>query len=176
MLSSEGNENGGKTAIGLISKKATWHVQHTFCTFLCRWFARLQRETSRNFLVTRFLEERSYLSSFSFLSLPLVFTLHWWSLAFLMLSPPVCDLFSWFSDSKTVSFNSSTGGARMISSEFGSTFSRIFPRFPAKITSHLGCHTCWLSYFTLVCLWCGPIVGGRDVGLLSRDYQIFWDG
>ena len=20
---------------------------------------------------------------------------------------------------------------------------------------HLGCHTCWLSYFTLVCLWCG---------------------
>ena len=20
---------------------------------------------------------------------------------------------------------------------------------------YLGCHTCWLSYFTLVCLWCG---------------------
>ena len=30
MLSSGGNENGEKTAIGLISKKATWHVQHTF--------------------------------------------------------------------------------------------------------------------------------------------------
>ena len=27
---------------------------HFFCTFLCRCFARLQRETSRNFLVTRF--------------------------------------------------------------------------------------------------------------------------
>ena len=29
---------------------------------------------------------------------------------------------------------------------------------------HLGCHTCWLSYFTLVCLWCGRTVswaGGR---------------
>ena len=23
---------------------------------------------------------------------------------------------------------------------------------------HLGCHTCWLSYFTLVCLWCGRSV------------------
>ena len=29
---------------------------------------------------------------------------------------------------------------------------------------HLGCHTGWLSYFTLVCLWCGLTVvrsGGR---------------
>ena len=26
---------------------------------------------------------------------------------------------------------------------------------------YLGCHTCWLSYFTLVCLWCGRTVGGR---------------
>ena len=25
----------------------------------------------------------------------------------------------------------------------------------------LGCHTCWLSYFTLACLWCGRTVGGR---------------
>ena len=31
MLSGGGNENGDKTAIGLISKKATLHVQHTFC-------------------------------------------------------------------------------------------------------------------------------------------------
>ena len=30
MLSGEGNENGEKTKIGLISKKATLHVQHTF--------------------------------------------------------------------------------------------------------------------------------------------------
>ena len=26
---------------------------------------------------------------------------------------------------------------------------------------HFGCHTCWLSYFTLVCLWCGRTVGVR---------------
>ena len=30
------------------------HAVHFFCTFLYRCFARLQRETSRNFLVTRF--------------------------------------------------------------------------------------------------------------------------
>ena len=45
--------------IGLISKKATLHVQHIFCTFLCPCFARLQRKTSRNFLVTRFVDEMS---------------------------------------------------------------------------------------------------------------------
>ena len=26
---------------------------------------------------------------------------------------------------------------------------------------HLGCHTCWLSYFTLVCLWCGRTASER---------------
>ena len=30
MLSSEGNENGEKTAIALTRKKETWHVQHSF--------------------------------------------------------------------------------------------------------------------------------------------------
>ena len=27
----------------------------------------------------------------------------------------------------------------------------------------MGCHTCWLNYFTMVCLWCGRTVG-RAVG------------
>ena len=68
MLSGEGNEKGEKTTIGLISKKSNFaRAAHFFCTFLCRCFARLQHETSRNFLVTRFLEEMSYLSLFTFL-------------------------------------------------------------------------------------------------------------
>ena len=44
---------------------------------------------------------------------------------------------------------------------------------------HLGYHTCWLSYFTLVYLWCRRTVsraGGRAGGVRSRDYQIFSDG
>ena len=68
MLSGEGNENRETTIIGLISKKNNFaHVWHTFfCTFLCRCFARLQRETSRNFLVTLFMEEMSYMFLFTF--------------------------------------------------------------------------------------------------------------
>ena len=33
---------------------------------------------------------------------------------------------------------------------------------------HLGCHTCWLSYFTLVCLWCGRTVGRCTVTWLPN--------
>ena len=60
MLRGEGNEDSEKTTIGLISRKATFaRAEHFFCTFLCRCFARLQRKTLRNFLVTRFMEEMS---------------------------------------------------------------------------------------------------------------------
>ena len=58
--------NNMSIKLTVISKKVTFRVQHTFCTFLCRCFARLQRETSRNFLVTRFMEEMSYVLSFNF--------------------------------------------------------------------------------------------------------------
>ena len=65
-----------KTTISLISQKATLHLQHYFfCTFLCRCFARRQLETSRNFRVTSFMEEMSYVFLFTFFSLPLIFTL-----------------------------------------------------------------------------------------------------
>ena len=55
MPSGEGNENGEKQQPGVISKKAPLHVHaaHFFCTFPCRCIARLQCETSRNFLVTK---------------------------------------------------------------------------------------------------------------------------
>ena len=57
MLSGEGNEEGEKTTIGLISKKSNFaRAAHFFCTFLCRCFARLQRETSRNFLGPVYME------------------------------------------------------------------------------------------------------------------------
>ena len=75
MLSGEGNENGEKTAIGVISKKNNFaRAALFFCPFLCRYFVRPQRETSRNFLVTRFMEEMSYLLLFTFFH-SLIFTL-----------------------------------------------------------------------------------------------------
>ena len=87
MLSSKGNENGEKTTIGLISKKAT--LQHTFliCTFLCHCFAQLQRQTSRNFLVTYFMKEISYVILHTFFFTATHF--HLWPLAFLIFSMPL---------------------------------------------------------------------------------------
>ena len=37
---------------------------------------------------------------------------------------------------------------------------------------YLGCHFCWLSYFTLVCLWCGPTVGRTVTRLLCVGHVI----
>ena len=67
MLGGESNENGEKTTIGLISKNSSKFalVAHFFGTFLWPCFARLQRETSRNFLVTRVLEEMWYVFLFT---------------------------------------------------------------------------------------------------------------
>ena len=51
--------------------------------------------------------------------------------------------------------------------------------FPSKqnLELHLGFHTCWLSYFTLVCLWCWQ-TGQCNVTQLPKflrwvDYHIF---
>ena len=36
---------------------------------------------------------------------------------------------------------------------------------------HLGCHTCWLSCFTLVCLWCGRTVGRSVYGHVINKFS-----
>ena len=55
------------------------HAQHTlFLHFFAVVLRRLERETFRNFLVR---------VPVHFFSLSLIFTLHWWPLAFLILSP-----------------------------------------------------------------------------------------
>ena len=84
----EGNENGEKTTICLISKKSNFaRAAHNFCTFLCRCFARLQRETSRNSLAIRFMEEMSYVFLLTFFHCRSFSTR--WPLAFLIFSPPL---------------------------------------------------------------------------------------
>ena len=90
MLSGDGNENSKKKQNSRSNSKklTTLHGQHTFFgTFLCRCFARRQRETSGNFLVTRFMAEILYVVLFTFFRhrsfLP------WWTLAFLIFSQPL---------------------------------------------------------------------------------------
>ena len=76
-----------KTPFPQIKDDESQRAKHFFCTFLCRYFARLQRETSRNFLVTHFVQEMSYLFLFTLFSLLLIFTLHLWPLAFFIFLP-----------------------------------------------------------------------------------------
>ena len=73
MSSGEGKENGEKTTNVLKQKSNFACTPQLFWTFLCRCFARLQSEVSRNFLVTRFMEEMSYVFLFTFFALPLIF-------------------------------------------------------------------------------------------------------
>ena len=89
MLSGEGNSGERwKTTIGLISqKKATLHVQHTF---FVHFFAVVFTTTKWNF--QKLLSHTCYGGNIihvlvPFFSVLLIFTLQWWRLAFLILSP-----------------------------------------------------------------------------------------
>ena len=90
MLSGEGNAGDRrKTTIGLNSKKktttTTFHMQHTFFFF----FISLPLScttTTQNFQKPFFYGGNVVRVIVHFFSLPLIFTLHWWPLAFLILS------------------------------------------------------------------------------------------
>ena len=89
MLSGEGNATVKNNNRSNQEKSNFARAAHIFCTFLCRCFPRLQRETSRNFLVTRFMQGMSYVLSFIFFFTAAHFHLSWWPLAFLIFSPPL---------------------------------------------------------------------------------------
>ena len=87
MLSGEGHAGElWKTIIGLISKKATLHVQHTF---FVHFFAVVLHDHNVKLPETFLWRKCRTCSRSLFFSLPLIFTLHWWPLAFLILSPPL---------------------------------------------------------------------------------------
>ena len=46
---------------------------------------------------------------------------------------------------------------------------------PKNLELHLGCHTCWLSYFTLACLWCGRKDGWTYGHVTTSHFQKFSD-
>ena len=74
-----------KTTVGLISKKATLQVQHTF---FVDFFAVVLHDYNVKLTETFFMEEIPYVLSFTLFT-ALIFSLHWWPLAFLILSPPL---------------------------------------------------------------------------------------
>ena len=127
---------------------------------------------------------------FIILSLPLIFTFvvaPCWPLAFVIFSPPLWNFHFFFQQVSSPLF----------SIALSSPFSVIFVSVNKKISSqktplccffflsnspaamhflpnknfelHLGYHTCWLSYYILVCLWCGrAAAGGRTVTWLTK--------
>ena len=85
MLSGEGNAGEWwKTTIGLISKKATLHVQHTFLYISLPLFS---TTTTWNFQKLFYWGNVVRILFHFFFSLPLIFSLHWWPQAFFILSP-----------------------------------------------------------------------------------------
>ena len=90
MLSGEGNAGDRrKTTIGLNSKKktttTTFHMQHTFFFFFIS-LSLSCTTTTQNFQKPFFYGGNVVRVIVHFFSLPLIFTLHWWPLAFLILS------------------------------------------------------------------------------------------
>ena len=85
MLSGEGYAGERwKTTIGLISKKTTLHVQHTF---FVHFFAVVLHDHNVK-LPETFLWRKCRTCSRSLFSTAAYFPLHWWPLPFLILSPP----------------------------------------------------------------------------------------
>ena len=116
-------------------------MAHFVCTFLCRCFARLQRETSRNFLVTRFMGEMSYVFLITFFfSLPLIFTLVAASISYFLTAATkfLCCCSCCSSHKKCLLFIPSS-----------SSLSLLFSLSFAGVKLHLGGHTSCLSNFTL---------------------------
>ena len=133
MLSGEGSAGERwKTTIGLIGNKSSF-ARAAHCTFLCRCFARLQRDTSRNVLVTRFMEEMSYVFSFTFFSLPLIFTLHWWPLAFSQFVTAATKL-SCCCSNKKMSPVFFVSHSRSLSPFFSLSFAGLPPTFPFSLS------------------------------------------
>ena len=197
-------------------------MQHTF---FAHFFAVVFTTATWNF---QKLLSYTFLS-FTFLSLPLIFTLHWWPLAFLILSPPLqnfpvvlpkkcllcllylalnicrpfsrwpslaCHLLSLFLCVSLALFSKFVDMTINLSLILQKT--RIQRQFPISIflafidslvvsalqdaggyaiyrqnnlELHLGCHSCWLSYFTLVYLWCGRTVGRSVYGHVITKFS-----
>ena len=92
MLSSEGNSREPENKL---AKRQLCTCSTLFCTFLCRCFARLQLETSRNFQQLLVLRRkcRTCSRSLFFFTAAMIFTLHWWPLTFLIFSPPLQNFY-----------------------------------------------------------------------------------
>ena len=106
MLSGEGNaEERWKAILVVISKKSNFERAAHLLYISLPLFCTRQRETSRNFFNScTFYGGNVVRVLVHFFLLPLIFILHWWPLAFLILSPPLQNVHVVLPTTKNVSF------------------------------------------------------------------------
>ena len=152
-------------SIDLVSKKTILHVQHTF------WYISLPLfcpTKAWNFLVTciYFMEELSHVLSKNFVaSVPVHFYFFHchlfsscWQLAFLIFSLPLWNFHQQnFFPLFWITCSSSFSVIHVSELQKSGWPCDFLPKNPLEL--HLGYHTCWLSYFTWLCLWCGSLGG-----------------
>ena len=98
MLSGEGNAGERwNSTIGLISKKNNFALA---ADFFVQFFAVVLHDYKAKLPETFFYGGMSYASSFTFFSLPLIFSLLWWLLAFLIIFVTAATKFSCCSSNK----------------------------------------------------------------------------
>ena len=136
----------------------------------------------------------SYVFSFTLFSLPLIFTLHWWPLAFLILSPPQQNLHVVLPATKCLLLSKLNTLDNTVTETISAIRFRLYWTLVVSafqdaggyaiscqnnFALHLGCYTCWVSYFTLVCLWCGRLLLFADwpekIPIRSRQCKRFWN-
>ena len=130
-----------KTTIGLISKRATLHMQHTFlyislplfCTTTTWNFQELLSHTFYAGNVVRFIVQ--------FFSPPLIFTFHWWPLAFLIFSPSL-QIFMVFCQQK-MSPLFYTLALDLCHSFFSMSFAGLPPTFSFSLSFSFSILTLW---------------------------------
>ena len=148
--------------IDLISKKTNCTCSTLFVfplPLFCTTTTLFCTTKASNFLVTHYFYGRIVVDALTQSLFPVfmfAFIFHCrsfspcWPLVFLIFSPPLgISRFFFLRNSSPLKktrlgccfFLSKSPGGHVISFQL-----------------HLGCHTCWLSYFTLVCLWCGRTV------------------
>ena len=157
-----------------------------FCSFLYRCFARLQRETSRNFLVTRFMEEMSYVFLFTFFPLSLIFTQVAASISYFLTAT---TKFHVVALTKNVPFVFFFLTVALFLVEL--RWPGVAIRFPAKITRHLApaymkwvysrrsCATSqlnflgWIVFLPMVLRW---LASARESSAISDGYLFSING
>ena len=136
MLSGEGNAGERcKIKMGPISKKSNYaRAAHFFCTFSLPLICTTTTWNLQKLLSYTFYGGNVVRVPVHFFSLPLIFTLHWWPLAFLILSPPLHKIFMLFFQQKKCLLRFFISRSKSLSPFFSLSFPGLPPTFSFSLS------------------------------------------